>query len=128
MRSYPQGDVYAALGRVLAQPDQVGQMSGAEAEKSDKLVEETPRRSREEILRDFKLALAIGDGSLLEVDQDRARGVDPYDNRLGNRRGASPLQGQGHGQGALSGHNLLGHPDGRDARLPSDGKPRRRRG
>jgi hypothetical protein len=47
---------------------------------------EQPRRSREDILREFKLALAIGDGSLLELDQDRARGVNPYDSGLGGRR------------------------------------------
>lgn len=97
-------------------------MSGAEAEKPDKLAEDAPRRSREQILRDFKLALAIGDGSLLETDQDRARGVDPYDNPLGRRSGTGPLDAQR----ARSGHNPYGQIDWRG--LPGDGKPRRRRG
>ncbi len=70
-------------------------MSGAEAERPEEVVQEEPRRSREQILREFKLALAIGDGSLLEADQDRARGVDPYDNRLGGRPGTGPLNGPG---------------------------------
>ncbi len=60
--------------------------SGARESRPDEIAEEKPRRSREEILRQFKLALAIGDGSLLEIDQDRARGVDPYDNSLGTRQ------------------------------------------
>jgi hypothetical protein len=53
------------------------------------VLQEQPRRSRDDILRQFKLALAIGDGSLLELDQDRARGVNPYDSGLGGRRPAS---------------------------------------
>lgn len=96
-------------------------MSGAEAEGSDKLVEDVPRRSREEILRDFKLALTIGDGSLLETDQDRGRGVNPYDNPLGRRPAGGPLGGHG----TLGGHNSFDRIDWRG--LPGDSKPRRRR-
>jgi len=72
--------------------------SGAEHSGRDEVAQEQPRRTREQILREFKLALAIGDGSLLEVDQDRARGFDPYDNSLGGRRG-----GRGPGIGGGSG-------------------------
>lgn len=91
-------------------------MSGADESKPDEIVEE-PRRSREEILREFKLALAIGDGSLLEADKDRARGVDPYDNRLGGRRA--------HGNGPASAPGG-GPADGPDQPNGGDKAPRRR--
>ena len=49
--------------------------------------EQRPRRSREEILREIKLALTIGDGLPLEVERERARGFDPYDCPVGQRAG-----------------------------------------
>jgi hypothetical protein len=97
-----------------------------EAEKADEVVAEEPRRSREQILREFKLALAIGDGSLLESDQDRARGVDPYDSPLGGRRPLGHGSPSGHdpyGRGAFTDH---GHGS-RDAHGDRAGTDRARR-
>ena len=38
-----------------------------------------PQRSREEILREIKLALALGAGLTLDKRAEPARGFDPYD-------------------------------------------------
>ena len=47
-------------------------------------VRQPERRSREEVLREIKLALTVGDGLLLE--DERSRGFDPYDSHRGGRR------------------------------------------
>lgn len=41
------------------------------------------RRSREDALREIKLALAIGDGLLLDHKGELTRGFDPYNSPLG---------------------------------------------
>jgi hypothetical protein len=56
-------------------------VSVAAEDKPEELVErrQRQRRSREEIMREIKLALTIGDGLLLDEDGEHARGFDPYD-------------------------------------------------
>ena len=56
-------------------------MSEPEEPKSG-VMEPRARRSREDLLRDIKLALAI-DGLGLEERRRQVRGIDPYDNSLG---------------------------------------------
>ncbi|HEX4052107.1 MAG TPA: hypothetical protein VHY19_14645 [Steroidobacteraceae bacterium] len=53
------------------------------------------RRSREDILRDIKLALAI-DGLGLDERRRTARGFDPYDSAPG-RNGSDPWKGRRRG-------------------------------
>ena len=48
--------------------------------------EPAPRRSREEVLRDIKMALAIDGGLTLEERRRKSRGFDPYDSGLGAGR------------------------------------------
>ena len=56
-----------------------------EKDKPDGIPERPVRRSREDILREIKLALTIGDGQVLEAHAERARGFDPYDHRGAGR-------------------------------------------
>ncbi|HEX4023675.1 MAG TPA: hypothetical protein VHX52_03080 [Steroidobacteraceae bacterium] len=60
-------------------------MSVAADEKTEGFVErrQRQRRSREDILREIKLALTIGDGLLLDEEAEHARGFDPYDSHMG---------------------------------------------
>ncbi len=45
---------------------------------------ERPTRSREQVLKQIKLALVTGaELGILEFDDHRARGSDPYNSRLG---------------------------------------------
>jgi hypothetical protein len=54
-----------------------------------------PRRSREELLRDIRLALAI-DGLGLDERRRKSRGFDPYDSGMGGGR-TDPWQGRRRG-------------------------------
>jgi len=57
-------------------------MGEPEKPKSGEAVGPRASRSREELLRDIKLALAI-DGLGLDERRRQVRGFDPYDNGLG---------------------------------------------
>lgn len=52
--------------------------------KTGERVEPGARRSREDVLREIKLALAI-DGLGLDERRGRGRGFDPYDSGLGGK-------------------------------------------
>lgn len=62
-------------------------MSVAAEEKTEEFVErrQRQRRSREEIMREIKLALTIGDGLVLDEDAEHARGFDPYDSHTATK-------------------------------------------
>ena len=66
------------IGDCLALQD----MSEPDEPKPGEAIQPGAQRSREDILRDIKLALAI-DGLGLPERRRQSRGFDPYDNALG---------------------------------------------
>lgn len=59
-------------------------MREPEEKKPGETVESGARRSREDVLRDIKLALAI-DGLGLDERRRQSRGFDPYDSTQGTK-------------------------------------------
>jgi hypothetical protein len=70
----------------------------AAEEKTEDFVErrQRQRRSREDVMREIKLALTIGDGLVLDENAGRARGFDPYDSHVGVKS-RDPWKGQKRG-------------------------------
>jgi hypothetical protein len=60
-------------------------MSEPDSKKTSADAETTERRSREQVLREIRLALAI-DGLGLDERRRLVRGVDPYDSGHGGKR------------------------------------------
>jgi hypothetical protein len=73
-------------------------MSVATEGKTEEFVErrQRQRRSREEIMREIKLALTIGDGLVLDENAAHARGFDPYDSHMGTKS-HDPWEGRRRG-------------------------------